>query len=247
MRGSLVLLARMLPMLTVPIVAAACVDEAEPTGMTTLHNTTGAGEASETTADASTGPRVPGPSLPPPLPNQSASCKRYIACTEAVMHKDADTASQMYGPSSECWQATSNAETCDTACSTALAALLSEREAAKLPIPEACDPPQALAWSEFEDILQESCVDECHEPGGSDISLDLSDDPYGALYFISSDQSALLFIDPGDHEASYLWHKLRGSQGSQGGMGSRMPKDADPLPDATIERLAAWIDAGAPL
>ena len=49
-------------------------------------------------------------------------------------------------------------------------------------------------------------------------------------------------ILPGDGRKSYLVQRLRGE-----GDEDRMPLDADPLPAATIARLRAWIDQGAPM
>ena len=47
-------------------------------------------------------------------------------------------------------------------------------------------------------------------------------------------------IDPGKSEQSLLIRRVLGLDGED-----HMPLDRDPLPDAVIARLRAWIDAGA--
>ena len=54
----------------------------------------------------------------------------------------------------------------------------------------------------------------------------------------------VLRVDPGHSDASYLVAKLKGNQKKLGGRGSKMPLDAA-LPDADLEKIVKWIDAGA--
>ena len=52
-------------------------------------------------------------------------------------------------------------------------------------------------------------------------------------------------IQPGQPDASYLVHKLQGTHLTVGGTGSRMPLGGAPVAQATIDRLRAWVAAGA--
>ena len=51
-------------------------------------------------------------------------------------------------------------------------------------------------------------------------------------------------IEPGDPDASYLWHKIHDSQESVGGGGTEMPP-GDMLPDGEMELIEHWIRGGA--
>ena len=62
----------------------------------------------------------------------------------------------------------------------------------------------------------------------------------------SVEAKGMLRVAPGDAKASYLFHKVQGTHLSVGGSGVRMPMHQPPLPASFIERLAAWIEAGAP-
>jgi len=59
---------------------------------------------------------------------------------------------------------------------------------------------------------------------------------------VPSDSSGLNRIEPGDHNASYLWHKLNGTQGEVGG-GSQMPRRNCCLSEAELTGIGAWIDS----
>jgi len=52
-------------------------------------------------------------------------------------------------------------------------------------------------------------------------------------------------VEPGDPEQSYLVHKLRGTHGTAGGGGARMPIAAAPLDDEEQAAVEAWIANGA--
>ena len=52
-------------------------------------------------------------------------------------------------------------------------------------------------------------------------------------------------IEPGSIETSYLLFKVRGTAGTVSGKPTRMPLNRAPLLDAEIERVEAWILAGA--
>jgi CHRD domain len=62
---------------------------------------------------------------------------------------------------------------------------------------------------------------------------------------VKSRESALDRIEPGDPEKSYMIHKLRGTQRTVGGSGSRMPLGGAALPPAQLQLLETWIKEGA--
>jgi hypothetical protein len=63
---------------------------------------------------------------------------------------------------------------------------------------------------------------------------------------VSSHQApALLRIEPGRSDRSYLVNKLEGTQGAVGGFGLQMPRFAPPLDAETIQVIREWIDQGA--
>jgi mono/diheme cytochrome c family protein len=83
----------------------------------------------------------------------------------------------------------------------------------------------------------------CHTTGGI-APLDLTAE---ASWFDTVNQPATEspkdYVVPGDPGASFLFDKITGAPGS----GTRMPLDADPLPDAQIETIRRWILEGAQL
>lgn len=114
-------------------------------------------------------------------------------------------------------------------------------------------PPTGFFHTDIQPIFDEHCVMGCHEPGGQwGTFLDLSGDAYARIVGAASPQFMDLdFIEPGDPNASYLWHKINGTQVAAGGSGVMMPSPR-PGMEATIVRpeqfsaLEAWILAGAP-
>jgi len=73
--------------------------------------------------------------------------------------------------------------------------------------------------------------------------LNFSDGFVTATVNVPSTESDLDRIEPGDRDASYLYHKIRGSQADAGGRGVRMPANGPPfLSDEEIERIGLWID-----
>ena len=62
---------------------------------------------------------------------------------------------------------------------------------------------------------------------------------------VPANQSGLDRIEPGDHQASYLWHKINGTHRVEpaNGSGQRMPRGGTPLTEEEITRLAGYIDA----
>ncbi|MEL6342643.1 MAG: c-type cytochrome domain-containing protein, partial [Myxococcota bacterium] len=98
---------------------------------------------------------------------------------------------------------------------------------------EGCQPEQALITS---------ACGSCHGQtalGGLDLrSLD-------ALSGTESKQvPGMLLLSPGDRDASYLWHKLKGTHSDVGGSGQPMPPSGT-LPDEDLSLLGDWINDGA--
>ena len=115
--------------------------------------------------------------------------------------------------------------------------------------------------ADIQPIWDAHCTAECHEPGGSWMSVMLTDTfAYTSLVDRDGSQTSLYeelkLVIPGDVENSYLVHKLRDLQGeSVGGLGGvAMPAvevegsfEAGPLlPEADIQLVEDWIDCGAP-
>jgi len=57
-------------------------------------------------------------------PSQSAECKKYLACSEAVTAGSTSSLTSSYGPTGTCWTtSTASADACTAACKTALSSL----------------------------------------------------------------------------------------------------------------------------
>lgn len=94
-------------------------------------------------------------------------------------------------------------------------------------------------------LLKSRCL-MCHLPGAENGGLSLHPKTaYDSLVGAKSTESGLLRVEPGKPEASYLYLKLTGEHLKAGGNGERMPFGEPALPAADIERVRAWIEAGA--
>jgi hypothetical protein len=107
--------------------------------------------------------------------------------------------------------------------------------------------------TDIQPIWDEHCVTACHEPDGEwGFLLDMSGDAYDNIVGVMAPQLASMnHIEPGDPEASYIWHKINNTQAAAGGSGLQMPKaptggTATVLTQAQIDTIEAWITAGAP-
>lgn len=85
----------------------------------------------------------------------------------------------------------------------------------------------------------------CHTGGSPAAGQNLS---AGVAYaqivgVASSEVPSLQRINPGNAAQSYMIQKLEGTAGITG---QRMPFGGPYLPQATIDRIRAWVDAGAP-
>jgi hypothetical protein len=210
-------------------------------------STQGEPDADSTGAGSTTLPPLPDPSAGdgPSAPSQSAACQAWVGCAMALLDPQLEAIVDEYGSQGSCWVDSATAAACDVECMESLDTTRTQLEGAGDPVPPACDPPRDVPLSEIEDIFEAHCVDACHEPGGEEPSLDLSTQPRDELLEVVGQQSTIPHVTAGDHAASYLWHKISGSQGSVGGMGARMPIGAPSLTAEQIEAISDWIDAGA--
>jgi hypothetical protein len=102
--------------------------------------------------------------------------------------------------------------------------------------------------TQIQPIWDASCTCHLQGPSGTMIASVLTLNmglSYDELVDTPSSQSPLVRVQPGDRQASYLWHKLAGSYLRVGGMGDPMPQVGMLTPEA-LDLIAAWIDAGAP-
>ncbi len=92
-------------------------------------------------------------------------------------------------------------------------------------------------------VFSVNCV-QCHTATAPSAGLSLTDGlAYANLVGIgSSGQSGAVRVITNDPDNSYLIRKL---QGAEGITGERMPRNADPLPAATIQMIKDWIAQGA--
>jgi len=93
-------------------------------------------------------------------------------------------------------------------------------------------------------VLNMHCV-MCHLPGAEQAELILYPDAWSQLVGISSSQSALARVEPGNPSKSYLYLKLTGAQDTEGGSGLQMPFQQSPLEPSQIEMIRSWIEQGA--
>ncbi len=93
-------------------------------------------------------------------------------------------------------------------------------------------------------ILNAHCV-ACHltglEQGGIALHARAA---HGNLVGVRSEQSHLNRVEPGDRQASYLYHKLSNTHHEVGGEGEPMPMGGGLDPE-WVEIIGRWIDAGA--
>jgi hypothetical protein len=102
--------------------------------------------------------------------------------------------------------------------------------------------PPTLAELQAEVFTPWCAFSTCHAaPGASGLVLDDGETWASVVDVASADAPAETLVIPGDAANSYLMKKLRGDSGI---VGDPMPLGA-PLDEATIARVAAWIDAGA--
>jgi hypothetical protein len=98
--------------------------------------------------------------------------------------------------------------------------------------------------AQIQPIFNENCV-LCHQgvPGAGEMNLEPGI-AYSNLLNKSS-ESPLMRVTPGAPAASYLIHKLMGTQEGAGGSGARMPYSQPPLDPALTALINQWISQGA--
>ena len=93
-------------------------------------------------------------------------------------------------------------------------------------------------------ILTERCV-MCHVQGAEQGALSLFPEAWSQLVGVKASESALMRVEAGAPERSYLYLKLLGQQETAGGSGARMPFQQDPLTAAELDLFKRWIAEGA--
>lgn len=95
-------------------------------------------------------------------------------------------------------------------------------------------------------ILEQNCAT-CHLTGEEAGAMSLVGD--AAIGFLVSKPSegapAIMRVEPGAPDKSYLMMKLEGTHIDHGGSGARMPFGGFPLDDGDMAKIRAWIAQGA--
>jgi hypothetical protein len=117
--------------------------------------------------------------------------------------------------------------------------------------PAVCDPPATGVsfCADIQPIFTASCaLSGCHAGPAPQLGQNLAPgNAYASIVNVPSVEApALDRVEPGDPDASYLVHKIQGTFASVGGSGGRMPLGQGALPQEDIDRIRAWIVAGAP-
>ena len=107
---------------------------------------------------------------------------------------------------------------------------------------EACPPPPPTWNGNVRAVIQANCS--CHLNGGA--AGGRSWDDYADMFQQSLAVPALQEVEPGDPAASYLLHKINGTQATVGGTGVQMPRGRPPLSAPDRAMIEAWIAGGAP-
>lgn len=111
-----------------------------------------------------------------------------------------------------------------------------------------CDSSKAVSNVSFaetiEPLLHTSCAhDSCHTNDAPAVELILASG-YSYWFLVnvrSTEVDAMKRVEPGDPEASYLVHKLRGTHIEAGGNGERMPFGVEPLTEQEMATIVTWI------
>ncbi|PCC73393.1 hypothetical protein SAMN02745121_02878 [Nannocystis exedens] len=104
--------------------------------------------------------------------------------------------------------------------------------------------------ADIQPIWDGNCTTGCHVAGGSASGwfVITPGDSHGALVGKQSlELASMQLIAPMDRDNSYLWHKINNTHVEVGGNGTAMPPPpAAMLSSGDLEKIGAWIDAGAP-
>ncbi|HET6583546.1 MAG TPA: hypothetical protein VFG69_08860 [Nannocystaceae bacterium] len=116
--------------------------------------------------------------------------------------------------------------------------------------------------TDIQPIWDENCVSgiagtACHQMGGSWATNDLTpENSYENLLTADALESLQPFVEPGDLDGSYLWHKVNATWMGPPANGVccdmplvdgpiDMPMDPGPLSQADLDKIEAWIVNGA--
>ena len=86
---------------------------------------------------------------------------------------------------------------------------------------------------------------DCHTQSAGTLKMTNATDSYMNLVGTQANEAALSRVEPGNPDASYMWHKIHGTQLDVGGSGSMMPLGAGMLPESTLDLIEQWILEGA--
>ncbi len=89
------------------------------------------------------------------------------------------------------------------------------------------------------------CHDSASASGGQVLEEGRLFDASTGIVGVASQGAPLLRVQPFDSQASYLIHKLQGTQFNVGGQGDQMPLGALPFDDEVVQVIRDWIDEGA--
>ncbi len=109
----------------------------------------------------------------------------------------------------------------------------------------ACGPAPTTLTQVQADVFDNSCAfSTCHGSGGGAQGLSLDDGgSYAAIVGVPSELAPdVNLVEPGDHEASFLWQKCANVGGI---VGIAMPSGSSGLDADHLAELASWIDNGA--
>ena len=100
--------------------------------------------------------------------------------------------------------------------------------------------------SRVESLWEAQCTETCHEPGGIGVGtpeadLDLTVAASAERGAFSRQVPAMRLIEPGDPQASYLWHKVMNTHASVGGSGLPMPFGGEALTEEDLGLVSEWI------
>lgn len=108
-------------------------------------------------------------------------------------------------------------------------------------------PPAAPTLAELQSTIFTPVCSGCHTGGGAALPASMNLSSAAATHaaivgVVSSERAPLLRVAAGDAENSYIVHKIEGRASIAG---SRMPLGGPFLSQADIDRVKAWINAGA--
>jgi len=98
--------------------------------------------------------------------------------------------------------------------------------------------------AQVQPFLNFQCV-ACHLTGAESGGLNLEPGKTRAELLEDSNGASIPRVTPGDPEASYIVHKLRGTHLEVGGSGSLMPQGATSVSEELLALVERWVLQGA--